>query len=98
MKKDGNSFSLGQPLPIPMPAALPGLLPLSVLTLLEDGPLNKALQTIVCKKELLTTKLSWGFSPCLPGNCGLLKGKWMLFKRESQSLGLCPTTVFVPWL
>ena len=45
MKKDGKSFSLGQLLPIPMPAALPGLLPLSVLTLLEDGPLNKALQT-----------------------------------------------------
>lgn len=50
MIKDRNSFSLGQPLPIPMPAATPWLLPLSVLTLLEDRPLNKALQTQSVKK------------------------------------------------
>lgn len=98
MKKDGNIFSLEHPFPIPTAAASSGPLPLCTPILLEEGPLNKAFQQITCKKKFLTNELSWGLSPCLLGNCELLKGKQILFKRESRSLGFSLTTVFVSWL
>lgn len=50
MKKDGNTFSLEHPLPIPTAAVSSGSLPLCTPILFEEGPLNKALQHITCKK------------------------------------------------